>query len=95
MYGGVTVVDGTVTVNGGVQFVSDLATGKFVITPNSKLICAWSQNVTKGTAQYIVGTYNASTGAITETGTATIVFNGTTVSVTGHGGYFDTTGFHD
>lgn len=88
--GGTIIVSGRCTVY---RFVANGGAGKMVIVPGSTVtttIC----DVLTGGCLYYVGNYDAATNTVTTTGTATVILDGTTVSISGSGTTIDSTGLH-
>lgn len=94
MYTGTVVIKGTVFSGQAYWPVSTSGTVKCVFTKGSTVKAGYGYGQAGAQAQFIVGTYNESTGAITEEGTATLIVGDTTVSISGHGNGYDSTGLH-
>ena len=68
---------------------SSNTTAKVVFTPGSILRTKQTSFSIAGSGMFYVGTYDEATDTITTTGTATVVLNGTTVSISGAGTKID------
>lgn len=91
--GGTVIIDGT---NNSIGRYLNLNTpssgGRCIFMPNS--ITRINAIASTNNTTIYVGTYDAGTNTVTTTGTATVVLNGTTVSISGSGTIIDNTGLH-